>query len=886
MSMRYTFSSLFRDSIPLGESGGNPDVGCIARVVVPRIQRPYAQGRMDEESVTVRKKFLSSIFAVLRGESKSLDLNFIYGKVHPVKGHNNLSKYEMELLDGQQRFTTLFLLHWYLFVREKLFKEEGAEDLLKGLQSFEYETRKTSSDFCRMLGGLANPDAEFAFNDKTPRVAIQSSLRYVHAFETDPTVGAMLTMLDAIDEFYRALPKDIVENKVWGRLENISFSVLSLTEYKLSEELYIKMNARGLPLTPFECFKSDFLDLCHDMRLVDIESGNPMSTKSERAVTYKQFFATRLDVKWCDVFWSPKNPAAFSRSYMLFFSRYFAVRFMLENLGGVRGQAGWRNKDIDLQVLFYKHEKDREHYHGIGPYKTLVESELGQKIGYFRDITVILDLLKNRRRDLIDAMIAPWDRVAETNYSKRRYARQGVVDGYWGEEPLTQPQLVMLSGVISFLHYFPQCPRDIFLAWMNSVHCVVENTDISDIAYMANVSKNLEEIVCEIAKTKPITVLDFYRGLSHVTIEATAIIDEVRKAKRIAEDSDAAATWISLFDEVACHPFLKGVIGFYYDEKMTIDDFTRQVALVSKMFGKDGISGDYRGGEYLLLRAIMSQITNWSELSNVRVTEDHDSKKRLKNLLCSNTNKELQSKIRRLFVERLFPVAKDGAVGEFSREKINESLKAAIVEAPKICTDSDWATCEALRALRECVGFYRWAIERNTKGPVRIYWNIRQIQARAENQRTYVMMSVLRPALELAHEFEMRKVPVRSYTTAAEYVGYDAALDLFVGGEVVLEKHLEKFQGVMIVVRITADNLKDTPIELSVKWNASATNAEIASKAIEALRKLSKSSDIEMQDENTVGEEKIVCINRWSFAPNKDDSLSLEDLRVILTSVV
>ena len=64
MDKTYTFTSLLKDTIPLG----NGDSKTMSNIMVPRIQRPYAQGREDEESKAVRDNFLSEIFALLAGK--------------------------------------------------------------------------------------------------------------------------------------------------------------------------------------------------------------------------------------------------------------------------------------------------------------------------------------------------------------------------------------------------------------------------------------------------------------------------------------------------------------------------------------------------------------------------------------------------------------------------------------------------------------------------------------------------------------------------------------------------------------------------------------------------------------------------------------------------
>src|SRR5690606_8767634 len=64
--------------------------------------------------------------------------DFVYGSVK-----NKI----LQPLDGQQRLTTLFLLHWFVAVKENKLDDE----LKKLLTKFTYETRTSSREFCNDL---------------------------------------------------------------------------------------------------------------------------------------------------------------------------------------------------------------------------------------------------------------------------------------------------------------------------------------------------------------------------------------------------------------------------------------------------------------------------------------------------------------------------------------------------------------------------------------------------------------------------------------------------------------------------------------------------------------------------------------------------------------
>jgi len=105
------------------------------KVKVPIIQRDYAQGRKC--NVTICENFLKALKDSIISD-KTINLDFIYGNVED----------DVFLpLDGQQRLTTLFLLHWYAYA-----KEINTENTVKeNLKKFSYETRLSSRRFCEAL---------------------------------------------------------------------------------------------------------------------------------------------------------------------------------------------------------------------------------------------------------------------------------------------------------------------------------------------------------------------------------------------------------------------------------------------------------------------------------------------------------------------------------------------------------------------------------------------------------------------------------------------------------------------------------------------------------------------------------------------------------------
>ncbi len=96
------------------------------RVMIPILQRDYAQGRPDKGPL--RKNFLASLKQAMDDnllDGRHMILDFIYGSVENET---------MLPLDGQQRLTTLWLLHWFVAL-----KAGKLEEARKGLANFTYE---------------------------------------------------------------------------------------------------------------------------------------------------------------------------------------------------------------------------------------------------------------------------------------------------------------------------------------------------------------------------------------------------------------------------------------------------------------------------------------------------------------------------------------------------------------------------------------------------------------------------------------------------------------------------------------------------------------------------------------------------------------------------
>lgn len=316
-------------------------------VEIPIMQRDYVQGRGGENSKEwkVRNKLLSDVKKTM-DEGGTLDFNFIYGK---IEGEEKFKRFIP--LDGQQRLTTLFLVHLYAFADD--------QDKTELLQKFSYETRQTSREFLKQL--VKNREKLFSdLNSKATgglSALIEDAAWYRVEWDNDPTVASVKKMLDLIVEKFGREEKDRKKVEQAFTRENppVQFKFLSIDQFGLDDGIYIKMNARGRELTPFENFKAQ---LVGRVKLLHHE---------EEFAFEPSEFDKKMDVEWTDLFWevareecekSKDSVRSFNEMFETFFHVIFAQYASLdaEKVIGVNGVEANTATSEMLEAAYYTME--------------------------------------------------------------------------------------------------------------------------------------------------------------------------------------------------------------------------------------------------------------------------------------------------------------------------------------------------------------------------------------------------------------------------------------------------------------------------------------------------------------------------------------------------
>ena len=598
---------------------------------IPIIQRDYAQGRLGKENL--RKNFLADLKNAL-DSGGTMKLDFVYGSIE----NGNLNP-----LDGQQRLTTLWLLHWYIALRA----EELSEDNCKIFRKFTYETRISSREFCQNLCIFKHFE-NFEGNDIIGFITKQTW--FYSAWKQDPTIQSMLRMLggtkladkngddivDGIEEIFQGTKVDGFKS-FWKKLtqkEVVVFYHLPLKDFGLSDDLYIKMNARGKQLTNFENFKADLIGYITKQAEDNHESGWKGLLDAKKGIPIK------LDTDWTDIFWKNKSKESkIDEIYFAFINRYFLQELICakkEDKTDLYSADNLENENVAFRHLYgEKGDDSRLQYSGLDKY-LLKDSKL-IPLSFF---TSFRDTLNNFKPDsgckffggcCINAYFPTW--VDSKIEFIPKYDEREIIT------TLGQKERVVFLAVC---RYFEKGSFDSisFKRWMRVVWNIVENSGIETIPAMIGAMRLIDGL-SERAH-------DIYNFLSDPQLQVESnfaqeqVAEEIAKAKQILNGGQRTdgKTWEEIIIEAEKYAFFKGAIRFLFTKEDIGDDwehFDTKWENAQKCFDENGVKdceeNKYRT-EAILLKAALYHVKNfWKYIEPQKFVLDNAASTWKKNIL-------------------------------------------------------------------------------------------------------------------------------------------------------------------------------------------------------------------------------------------------------------
>ena len=621
-------------------------------IEIPILQRDYAQGRPGKEEL--RKSFLKDIKSAL-DSSQRLKLDFVYG----MKEHGVLNP-----LDGQQRLTTLWLLHWFIAYKARALDA----DTSSVFGHFTYETRISSRKFCKRLAEFTDlPHDEGGI---VKHIANQTWFR--HGWRHDPTIQAMLRMLegelpDGLDGIAGVFDCACDYKAYWNKLTSsncpIVFYHLELHNLKQTDDLYVKMNARGKPLTSFENFKADLVGYIenknkeHSSEKGWAELANPSSG-----------LAIKMDTDWAnDVFWQNRSAnGTVDEIFFAFLNRFFFSELCVASIDK-QFVVSDRSENTNTSYNYFNTDSEIA-YEGLTPYKFIGTDIPLESV---RKLTVILDkykwvsdALKKIGKDIKKLMACPWNSrntdfcfIPEYDESAEGIMRDKAGNKIKKIRSVNQVQRVVFFAVCKF---FSDLDKD----WSSSLSkAMVSDTANGEEDFSKSIAEAIAERVsrwmrvvwnlvsCETSDGNPSIrsfdvmrrVMLFIDGLDSQNIYKCLIDlqlkdapssddifrlqlkEEVDKARQIlsgngqcggeGKDEFQGQSWEEIIAEAERIAFFKGAIRFLFTNgKGEIDwlNFARKLKNAKLYFDQDGVAEEYRK-DARLLRALLERVDKISD---------------------------------------------------------------------------------------------------------------------------------------------------------------------------------------------------------------------------------------------------------------------------------
>lgn len=509
-------------------------------IVIPIIQRSYTQGGRGNDEAIMKKgeSFLQCLVDALI-HNEQIGLDFIYGTTENGK---------IQPLDGQQRLTTLFLLHWYVAQ-----KENRLDELVKKtLKKFSYETRASSRCFCDGLCDFSLLKTDIR---SLPEI-IEDQGWFLLSWKNDPSVLSMLGMLGSIHNKLNDAP---TTPSLWDKFTTapeqslITFFYTPLEAFNLTDDLYIKMNARGKELTLFEKFKAAVEK--------KIDDGKWDADKS-----VSETFGNQMDNEWTDIFWHFRDKSSRIDRYVL---RLFAAIL----IGHSAGQDAEKTKR-----LFNNPESICPDDFDKNSYDCLYET-----------LNLIHSSWKYLNGNKFNSAFFWWGDNKQELKDFGGFFRLFIAHGHDCNK-MTWQQLALFHGFCVYLRNNLQIELSSFSDWLYFVRNLLANGTIDDLDSFVSAKKRLDEM-SNLSS-------DIYGQLESAApgFAKKQIEEEIKKAKIYKNSPDAKP----IIQEIENCNFCRGWVSFVFDCLDITDqvsDHNRLCILKEIMFqylNHDDISNDFR----------------------------------------------------------------------------------------------------------------------------------------------------------------------------------------------------------------------------------------------------------------------------------------------------
>lgn len=535
------------------------------KICIPDYQRDYAQGRKDGGRVdNIREVFVQQLYAACAKENNFVcHLGLVFGS------YDDNSK-KFIAVDGQQRLTTVYLLHWYL-----LWRNGQLEKYKEVLSNFVWNTRSYSSQFANLLINLNAAAGNGVIH------AIKENKGYFKVWENDPSVNAMMNTLTEFEKQYSA-SADV--KSLIGEGCRIKYDILPLSANS-DGKTYLKMNSRGRSLTTYENFKAKFQDA--------VSGFFPHKKEDE---SYKSLCKS-FDGEWLNFMLkqsTQNSRSSFSDPDIPFM--YFINEYTI-------GKLCQKGKSDEIEPLV-KAKIDKN-----GNLKDVPFVSFESYRAAFENVEDIV-AFKNG----LDWVIKHFG-IIEAIDKEYRYGNDYFLAKILGDKPDygDRAKYYALLKYASLSQYCETDADDLHLKrWTHIFTNLIENTVIG--------KENIDKIILAIDSVTTPDIFSFISSSDLSAFNREQMCEEKEKIQKVLTDKEQ--NWERLITEAEHTLFFKGAIRFLFRDarnQPVWEDFDEKLKAAKEYFSAngvrdcdmDGFSKKYKS-EAILLKAVLYHSDNWN----------------------------------------------------------------------------------------------------------------------------------------------------------------------------------------------------------------------------------------------------------------------------------
>lgn len=225
------------------------------KIIIPDLQRDYCWGTtLSDKGISLAKQFANDLLMQYRDKSKDFSIGLLYGYEVPF-GH-------LQLCDGQQRVTTLYLMLGLLNRKTRTLQDRllSQREMDESQEPYlQYAIRETTLYFMNDLVSC------FFCDDSVSSVAdIGNQPWYFKEYDYDPSIKSMMQAMSDLEQIINSLEKDDPYRFAFFLCNEIKFIYYDMQSRSEGEKTFVIINTKGESLSPTENLKPLFLEKYHD----------------------------------------------------------------------------------------------------------------------------------------------------------------------------------------------------------------------------------------------------------------------------------------------------------------------------------------------------------------------------------------------------------------------------------------------------------------------------------------------------------------------------------------------------------------------------------------------------------------------------------------------